>query len=303
MFFSGKRIVNLSRYFRRANLHTKQYVYFVGNDEESMFSAIGLPLNAAIGHSILPKVVGPISKFNSEGTWIIHKDRSKEDRVVGQRIWRWRQFRGRYGYEDQERIIDVTRPCYPRTFVEPPSVEMSVQVVANQRRLITELGANSSEDEIKHTVNLYLEIFGQCHLTDQPAEVPIVMPTRVNWRMLPPGSDPWSRAEQAVEERTASASADAKFIITERQRFICSLGPSDVYVGEGGFSDYLAYIFTDKNKAVLESVSCGNAIYVFEENWRDLSQLTKREILSSKLHQARIVHATGWPERLHEALR
>lgn len=303
MFFSGKRIIKIDRYVRRADLRRKQYVYHQAEDEAAVFATVGMPGNAAVGDTILPKIIGPVSEFNAEGKWVTHKDRPLEERVVGQRIWRWREFRGRYDYEDQERIIDVTRWCYPRSFVEPPSIEMSVQVVQNRRRLVSELPENSGGEVLRHAVNLYLEFFGQCYLTDRPDEVPIVLPKKVNWRLLPAGANPWDRAQHAVEERTAVLSDDAQYIITERQRFICSLGPTEVYVGEGGFSDYLAYIFPEKGVAVLESVTRGNAIYVFERNWRELSQLTKREILAGGLHKDRIIHATGWPERLERALR
>jgi len=303
MFFSGKRIIKIDRYVRRADLAKEQYVYHIADSDEAGFLSVGLPRNAAVGDTILPKIVGPVSEFNSEGRWVVHKDQPLEERVVGQRIWRWREFRGRYDYEEKERIIDVTRWCYPRSFVEPPSLEMSVQVVQNRTRLVTELPKRSDPELIRHAVNLYLEFFGQCHLTDAPDEVPIVIPKRVNWRLLPAGANPWERAKHAVEERTAPLSDDAQFIIAERQRVICSLGPLQVYVGEGGFSDYLAYIFPDKGIAVLESVTKGNAIYVFEGDWRQLSQLTKREILAGNLQKARVIHATGWQQRLREALR
>lgn len=244
-----------------------------------------------------------MSEFNADGKWIVHEDQPLEERVVGQRVWRWREFRGRYNYEDKERVVDQTRMCYPRTYVDPPSLEMSVQIVQGRRRLVTELSENSNPRVIQHAINLYLEFFGQCYATDQPDEVPIVLPTRVNWRLLPPGNQPWDRVEEAVQTKTEPYSEDARFIISERQRFICSLEPDDVFVGEGGFSDYLAYIFTEKERAVLESVSRGNAIYVFGGDWRRLSQLTKCEILADNLQIERIIHATGWPERLVSALR
>jgi hypothetical protein len=301
MFFSGKRVNKIDRYVKRADLRKRQYVYHDTENEESAFSAVGLPANAAVGDTILPRILGPVSEFNADGKWLVHKDQPLEMRTIGQRIWRWREFRGRYDYEDKARIVDIRRECYPRTFVDPPSLEMTVQVVGDRRRLVTELPENSDTEMLRHAVNLYLEFFGRCHLTDHPDEVPIVFPKRVNWRMLPPGGTPWERAESAVSEKTAPLSADTTFIIAERQKYICSLGPTEVYVGEGGFSDYLAYVFADRDLAVLESVSTGNAIYVFEGDWRRLSQLTKREILSGNLQKARIIHATGWPQRLRDA--
>lgn len=301
MFFSGKKLNKIDRYVRRADLTKKQYVYHAGQDESAAFAVVGFPQDVVVGDTILPREIGPVSKFNSEGKWVTHKDQPLVSRVVGQRVWRWKEFRGRYDSIDREKIIDDERLCYPRTFLAPPALEMSVQLVAGRRRLITELPEHSDPDLLRHAVNLYLEFFGNCYLTDIPDEAPIIVPRRLNWRILPPGDSPWEKVAPAVGAKVSTFSDDMQFIISERQRFICSLGPSEVFVGEGGFSAYLAYIFD--NKAVLESVCAGNAIYVFDGDWRSLSQLTKRQILSENLESARIIHATGWPERLVAVLK
>lgn len=302
MYFSGKRINKIERYTKRADLMKRQYVYCPIADTAVTFQRVGFYGDTTIGDTILPSVLGPTSKFNAHGKWNIRKDKPMESRIVGQKIWRWREFRGRYSYEDKERIINDERMCYPREFVAPPGLEVTVQIVEGHLRLVTELPEKSSPSLLLHAVNLYLELFGQCHLTDKPDEVPIVTPKRVNWRILPSGVDPWIRSKSAVEERTKDLSADQQFIIAERQRFICSLQPSEVYVGEGGFSSYLAYVFEEKGLAVLESVTLGNAIYVFDREWREVSQLSKAQILEENLHKARIIHATGWPEQLSRAL-
>lgn len=302
MFFSGKRVNKISRYLRSSRLERPQFIYHVPMDDDGCLAQIGFSKGSVVGDTILPNSRGPVTKFNAEGKWLVHKDQPLENRLVGQSIWRWKEFRGKYGSQEREKIIDRYRDCYPRTFIEPPSLELTIQIVAGKRRLVTVLPENSNEDLIKHCINLYLEIFGQCHITDKPDEIPIVTPKRVNWKILPDGANPWERAEHAVTERMSESSSDQKFIITDRQRYICSLNPNEVYAGVGGFSDYLAYIFQDKNKAVLESVVQGNAIYIFEGDWKSLSQLTKRQILSENLQFARIIHATGWPQRLKAEL-
>jgi hypothetical protein len=48
---------------------------------------------------------------------------------------------------------------------------------------------------------------------------------------------------------------------------------------QGGFSDYIAYVFAERRLVVLESVRKGNAIYVFGQNWDRFSKLSKAEIL------------------------
>lgn len=198
--------------------------------------------------------------------------------------------------------MDIVRKCYPRKITPPPAIEMTVLDVDGKLRLVSKVPANSTDDEIKHVVNLFLEFFEECHLTDDPKSVPIVNPTRVNWRLLPSGGSPWARAKSAVTARIANSSNDNQSIIVDRQEFVCSLEPDDVYVGEGGFTDYLAYVFKAKKLVVLESLTSGNAIYVFDKNWKAFSHLTKREILSRNLHRERIIHATGWKKQLGRAV-
>lgn len=221
--------------------------------------------------------------------------------MIGQRVWRWFEFHGRDRVE-RERTVDIERDVYPRKFTPPPGLEMSVLSVSGELRLATNIGKNATDADLTHAVNLYLEFFGECYLTDDPTSVPIVTPKRVNWRLLPPDSNPWTRAQSAVTTRISGRSADNQSIIIDRQQFVCSLNPDEVYVGEGGFADYLAYAFTQKNIVVLESLTSGNAIYVFDKNWRQFSQLSKRQILAQNLQKERIVHATGWKARLKGAV-
>lgn len=296
------RINRLGRRFAHLNRHADIYVYLASENMAEEFQSVGLDAAAEDGDAVLPPIVGSISFFNAEGSWIVHADQPKESRVVGQRIWRWREFRGRYDSVERERTIDIERDCYPRTFVEPPAVEMVAATVEGRRRLVSAVPADSDDTLLIHTINLYLESFGVCEVSNDPQERPAPELRRVNWRILPEGDDPWDRARSAVRNRNLD-SADSETIILDRQDHICSFGPNEIFVGRGGFDDYLAYIFEERGVVVLESVTRGNAIYVFERNWENFSQLTKREIIQNDLHLQRIVHATGWKQRFAQLMR
>lgn len=298
VFVNGKRINRVERYVRRFDRSKPIYVFSVVPAPEQDFTRLGFESAPKIGDTILPSVSGPVSAFNADGRYVVRKDLPKETRVVGQRKWRWKQFRGRYDSDWKERTIDVERECYPRDFLAPPSVEMSVMDVAGKLRLVSEVQANADNEAIQHAINLYLELLGQCYLTDDPDNVPIVAPKKVNWRLLPKGADPWDSARAATKARLEEASEDTESIILDRQEFVCSLGPTEVYVGEGGFADYLAYVFGDLGLVVLESLTKGNAIYIFDDQWKRFSQLSKREILAHGFHTHRIIHATGWKQDL-----
>lgn len=73
-------------------------------------------------------------------------------------------------------------------------------------------------------------------------------------------------------------------------------------MGQGGFNDYLLFGFPNKNIYVLESIRFGNATYVFDRNWEELSQLSKKEILDNDLHVNRIIHIEGWEQNVNDLL-
>lgn len=74
-------------------------------------------------------------------------------------------------------------------------------------------------------------------------------------------------------------------------------------VGLGGFSEYIVFGFTRKNRYVFESPETGNATYIFRNEWEEVSQLTKRQILQEQLQEARIIHTSRWAIEVSEAIQ
>lgn len=257
------------------------------------------------GETVLPRPVGPVSRFNAEGRVQVRRDLPKEDRYVRTVYWRWRQWAGRYSYEDHEDFRDQYRRCFPREQIAPPSIELTY-VEHNGRRLIVSPGLkrrDADRDVNKHVINLCLELFGACELvgTDLAQVVPPNI-KKANWRLLPPGEYPWERLKTHIGHALIRSGEDTQKVIWDRQESLKSFGPDEIYVGQGGFGDYLAYVFRGRQIVVLESVRMDNAIYVFGLAWHRVSQLTKAEVLSNHYHQDRIVHAKGWKGRLARLL-
>ncbi|HYN24813.1 MAG TPA: hypothetical protein VES69_07185, partial [Pyrinomonadaceae bacterium] len=62
---------------------------------------------------------------------------------------------------------------------------------------------------------------------------------------------------------------------------------------------YVVFYFALAQTAVLDCPVTGNAIYVFGENWKSLSRLTKSTLLNSRNRDInRIVHNGAWFPRL-----
>jgi hypothetical protein len=260
----------------------------------------GFPLPANAGATILPAIIGPFSRFNAQGKWKAYRDLPKEPRYIRTIRWKWEQWDGQ-GRTEHEDFKDIYRDCYPREFIPPPAVELTLLLI-NGTWLVAspELRKTPETAELnRHCINLLLELFGSCDLVTNELQQ-IVMPPirRANWRLLPPGEYPWARLQAHIEQAVGNRSEDTRAVIWDRQEAIKSFDPDEIYVGEAGFQDYLAYVFRGRKLVVLESIRKDNALYVFGMNWKRASQLSKAEIIQSNLHTARIIHTKGWKNAL-----
>lgn len=253
-----------------------------------------------VGTQVLPTVVGPVTRFNAEGRFVIHRDKPKETKYR-QVWWRWTEKHGDQEVE-QEDVRDVPYERYPRSFVPPPGVELTVaDVEGNPTVVSAELSVDfENEDALRHVINVFLEAFGgSCRILLQSLEPVVVAPTRrLNWQLLPPGAMPWARLEPELKRVIDSQSKGKKPVVTYRFDYINRFRPEFVAVGQGGFSGYVVFGFPRLGFYILECAKYANATYVFEKDWEELSQLTKAEILNNALQSHRFVHLQGWSEHV-----
>ena len=124
-----------------------------------------------------------------------------------------------------------------------------------------------------------------------------------NWSPLPPGRYPWSRVRQHVIRSLEPRNPRETAPVLARLETLASYSPDEVYIGEQGFSSYVAYIFKEKGLAVLESTMLDNATYVFNLEWHPVSQMTKAQILQGNLHLHRFIHTQSWQDRIRQLLQ
>ena len=253
---------------------------------------IGFSSELRPGEKLLPKVSGPISRFNADGKDVPQKDQPKETcyktvftRIFG-RSWQY-----------------VTRAYerYPRVHYDAPEEELTIEVRNGQKVLISrELEYQPNQmDEIKHTINLFLELFGECDiLSDVLVQLHAFNIERRNWRVLPQGEYPWEKAKDVLQNVTKMLPAWKREIVDARFELVTNFNPTRIVIGEAGFDGYVIFCFEKQNLYLLESRYTGNATYVFGENWERLATLTKKEILNGQLQLNRIVHTEGWPMKI-----
>ncbi|RUL84025.1 hypothetical protein [Tautonia sociabilis] len=264
----------------------------------------GFPTPCESGSSVLPSIRGPVSRFNAEGKFIVHRDQPKET-VYRQREWHWVEWHGQDKVERSD-IKDIPYQRYPRTFIPPPSVELGVATKTDGQSIIVADPITFSEQNdasCLHVINLYLELFGECHVLDQDLDAIIrVEVRRLNWHVLPPGVRPWGELAARLRDVIKRFDSDGNIAFRNNLDYINSFGPSFAAVGRAGFSGYVIFGFPQLNLYVCESVYKHNATYVFENDWQTLSQMTKAAILDHNLQKDRIIHMPGWHARVRALL-
>src|SRR5689334_1149064 len=73
----------------------------------------GFESAAQVGDTVLPPALGPVSRFNSEGRFIVRTDLPKETRYIRTVFWRWKEWAGRGRYVEREDYRDIYQDCYP----------------------------------------------------------------------------------------------------------------------------------------------------------------------------------------------
>jgi hypothetical protein len=300
---SGRRIINLHKHISEIPLETEIIVGLRNLDQfTAKLSRIGFTANLYPGESVLPPTsFGPITRYNAEGKNLIHRDQPME---IAYRIveWHWREFHGRGDYIERSDFKEVPYPRYPRTWQPPPSEELKIaQMTSGDKVLVASNVVYNVENEqkIRHTINLFLEIFGECEILSRGLdEIIQTRVSRLNWTILPQGRMPWNQLRQSLQPIIDRASKGNRAVIENRFKTFCDQIPDFCMIGRSGFDGYVIFGFTDRQLFVLESRFPGNATYIFDQNWETLSQLTKAEILGNHFQRDRIIHRQNWHERV-----
>lgn len=261
------------------------------------------PLEA--GQSVLPSPhLGRTAAFNAEGREVVHDDQPLET-VYRSMEWTHDQWNGPYTERVTE-IIERPYKRYPRSFIEPPSIELSIRQAADGVLFVCapERVAGRDDEKLVHDVNLVLNIVGECELLATNLVTPFRGDVRrLNWNVLPRGNYPWEHLRPLIRPTIERLSEAAKPVIEHRLEIVSRYPHDFVAIGTAGFAGYVVFGFPALGIYVLECIHDGNATYVFGRDWQELSQLTKAEILSEHLQLHRIIHARNWHLRLGEIMR
>ncbi len=261
----------------------------------------GVPKPIKNGVSFLPAAVGKATKLNAIPRIEVDKTRGKV-RVPKMIYGSWPDWHGTM--HSGPKCVHYKQ--WPR-IVHPPIEEELVVLKSGDDLFIASKICTFTEphrDQNIHTLNLFLELFGGFQIFDENGR-PLKAPKfeRVNWELLPQGDFPWEKKGSTLNKFLAELPESDREIIKIRFNRIAKLKPDIQATGSGGFKGYMMFGFLSTDTYLLESTELDNATYVFQGDWKSLSKLTKKEILTHNLHKARIVHDRRWTLKVREAVR
>jgi len=306
MSINKTRIISVEKYFGFLEEGEKFYLGIDKNDfNNELLKKIGFEGRLKDGDTVLPsKDFGPRANYNSEGKY--KKDKSSEMVTdYYQRLWTWEQWTGYKETETKSKIVEVPYKRYPREFIEPPSLELTY--IQNRELIIINNLFSKTKNEfkdIKHAVNLILEIFGYCNIYTKEFEKFFDKRIKkLNWEILPEGKYPWEKLEPIIDEILKDKSDVKKPVYKSRLEKINSYNADFTATGEAGFKGYFIFGFNEKNLYILENAEYGNATYILREDWEKLSKKTKSELLNNDLHEQRIIHGKNWKKEIENLFK
>lgn len=294
MIIKKKRINKITCYLKDFKDTDALLVYVDANIIESEKSKyIGQMAGTSEKRTFVPHPVGRNTEFNLNGKYISQRDKAKELRTI-ERQYHTTDWQG----YDHYGICFEKRLCYPKLFVEPP-----LSQIEYDGKYFKTLGLSmNNPGEIKHTINVYLEIFGYCYLNEeelvgQESDISYKM---ISWEILPKGKYPWEVANKHLEKYFNSVNSKNIDIIRGRHAIVSSHTPDFMAIGDNDFFGYVVYGYTDENLYIFESDRVNNATYVFLDAWEEVSKLTKREIIKGNKCYKRLIHTPEWQSQINQ---
>ena len=200
----------------------------------------------------------------------------------------------------------IDREVYQRRFEPPREWAISVSLVSQdedqvsirvQIETILDRQHPDFSRDLFFAINLLQEQCRDCHVfrpdisDDELARI-----TAVGWVIFPPGTI--DRTFTEITSRLRVPSPQRQHEIEHRANALASLHPTGYIVGSGMNSHYFGARFGE-NIVAFENIDYGNALYILFDNWQEISQMSRIDIM--KRHERdfiRIIHKDGWEKVL-----
>lgn len=300
MLIRGKKISSNKYFSNLKNGEEFQIKVSILDEKIKLLDTFGFEDSTISNIKILPVSFNYYARRNCETYCTIDKNLPKEE-YTQTVYWTRKQWCGYQETEEITEFTDITRKRYHRDFHSPFSVEFTLIISNEETYIISDTLKYCDNDinKIFNTINMVLGLFGECEIVSKNFANSIPY-KRLNWELLPKGNRPWSEVHKVIEDICKKSKNTQKQMMFDNCKYIYDKKPDFKAYGKVGFRGYIAFGFTDKKIYILESNIPNNATYVLNDNWEEISKLTKAEILNSNLHRCRIIHNSNWKENFEK---
>jgi hypothetical protein len=124
---------------------------------------------------------------------------------------------------------------------------------------------------------------------------------QLDWEVFPPGT-----ADEIIgllRKRRGKRATKADEVMEERLKLFSSLKPIAYLSGTAKFAAYIGAQFAE-DLVVFENVRYGNALYVLYDDWKEISQRSRIDLLKgTSARFDRFVHSDGWEDRFLDHMK
>lgn len=270
----------------------------IKEDDLSIIEEMGFSIPLVEGECLLPSPrYGKPFFDNAEGRISIHRNEEKEI-AYSYREWDFKDWHG--NWHSAATYIPYKR--FPRTQAPPLNIEMAIfNGDSNEKILVTAgpiIKKQENEFVLKTSMNMFLSLFNRFETFDKNLKKPVSIIKTVPWELLKPGTK--ANNDYEIEKILKTVKKSQQSMYKGDIDFLKKHNPSMIATGKMGFHGYIAFFYSNKNIAILESVIPGNATYIFDKNWEEFSKLSKTEVLSSRLQKDRVFHNETWKSNIEK---
>lgn len=260
--------------------------------------------------------IGRYTRWNAQGVELVLKDLPMVTKTYSVDTPNW----GDWSYGSH--TIEWDREVYQREFFPPKQLELGIELLGEEataggqqlfvfkftvietlsRKTLRFKNSPNIRNDLFFNVNLLQESVGAANVFPSTASREDYLKSLyVDWEILPPGEREGNITR--ILSGVKAPTPELRRKVAERYDLLLRLRPEAFITGSSGLRRYFGAKFAD-DLVVFENLEYGNAIYAMFENWETLSKLTRPQLLKGDRRGfERIVHRSGWEEKLKELVR
>ncbi len=264
------------------------------------YSHLGLSIENGIlklpAETVPSPAAGRFSNANVYGREKKRTDLPKISKTFSHEVPSWNG----YGTHTVSREMDV----YVVDFYPPKEVTLSAALVEEKNgsyivkfaiEQVISKRTDNFEQELFYNLNILQENVGAMNVFLSSMSLEEYSNTvSVAWEILPPGTV--DEVVRGMISGTTRITEEQETVMFERINLMNDLEPEYYIKGSDGFLKYFGAKFGD-NLVAFENVNYGNAMYIMFDDWENLSQKSRVELLSGHRDSfKRIIHKSGWED-------